>query len=316
MTDIVLREDSNQSVELAPSRGVAQIVEWAESARAAYSVAESLVKTSFVPEAFRGKAHEATAAILAGSEVGLSPMAALRSFDVIQGTAAPRALTLRAIVQSQGHLIWSEESTPGKAVVCGRRRGEDMVHRSVWTIERARQLKLTGKPNWQNQPQAMLLARATSECARLVAADAILGLPYSAEELEDQQATPTTTVQREPAKRTVQHKSAEPPPMVEPDLTPEPAPEPAPQNVAGITKPQSAKLHAAFGNLGYGADDRDRRLHVASRLIGRNLESSSDLTKDEASTVIDLLEQALASDDPTEHLSALIGEDDGQAVMS
>jgi hypothetical protein len=31
-------------------------------------------------------------------------------------------------------------------------------------------------------PQAMLAARATSEVCRLVAADAILGMPYSSEE--------------------------------------------------------------------------------------------------------------------------------------
>src|SRR5918997_833288 len=81
-------------------RTVQRLTEWAESARAAHQVAESLVRTAFVPEAFRNKAHEATAAILAGDEVGLSPMASLRAFDIIQGTAAPRAITHRAVVQS------------------------------------------------------------------------------------------------------------------------------------------------------------------------------------------------------------------------
>lgn len=85
------------------TQAVQRLGEWAQSAIAAHEVATSLVETSFVPQQFRGKPHEATAAILAGAEVGLSPMASLRSFDVIQGTAAARALTLRAIVQSQGH---------------------------------------------------------------------------------------------------------------------------------------------------------------------------------------------------------------------
>src|SRR4029077_20494647 len=81
------------------------LVEWAQAAQAAHELAESLVRTSFAPEKFRGKPGEATAAILAGSEVGCSPMAALRAFDIIGGVATPRAITLRAIVQSLGHEI-------------------------------------------------------------------------------------------------------------------------------------------------------------------------------------------------------------------
>ncbi len=194
------------------------LIAWAESARAAHSVAESLVKTSFVPEAFRGKAVEATAAILAGAEVGLSPMASLRSFDIIQGTAAPRAMTLRAIAQSAGHEMWIEQSTDDKAIVCGRRRGSERVERAVWTIQRAQRLKLTGKDNWQKQPQAMLLARATSECARLVAADAILGVPYAAEEIEDSAAGADLSPVQEDRPRRVARRAI---PPTEP-TTPEP----------------------------------------------------------------------------------------------
>jgi hypothetical protein len=173
-----------QAQQVRPSR-TQELAEWAQAAQAAYEVSQSLVQTSFVPEAFRNKPYEATAAILAGSEVGLSPMAALRAFDVIQGTAAARAMTLRAIVQSKGHEVWIEETTDTRAVVAGKRAGSTREQRSVWTIERARSLKLTGKPNWQNQPQNMLIARATSEVCRLIAADAILGLPYSVEEISD-----------------------------------------------------------------------------------------------------------------------------------
>ncbi|MBQ1164468.1 hypothetical protein KBZ21_41525, partial [Streptomyces sp. A73] len=42
-------------------------------------------------------------------------------------------------------------------------------------------------PNYKTQPQNMLLARATAECARLIAADVLMGMPYSAEELADAQ---------------------------------------------------------------------------------------------------------------------------------
>jgi len=188
MTEIAIRDERPAELATVTDRAdaaVARLAQWAAAASATHKMAQTLVETSFVPQAFRGKPVEATAAMLAGAEVGLSPMASLRAFDVIQGTAAPRANTLRAIVQSMGHEIRVVESTDITAVVEGRRKGEQTWQRSVWTIERARRLKLTGKDNWQGQPQAMLVARATGECARLIASDAILGIPYTAEEVRD-----------------------------------------------------------------------------------------------------------------------------------
>jgi phage recombination protein Bet len=55
-----------------------------------------------------------------------------------------------------------------------------------------------------------------------------------------------------------------------------------------ISKPQLAKLHAIFGEM--GITDRESRLSTVSNLVGRQVESSSDLTKAEAMTLIDQLE--------------------------
>ena len=66
-----------------------------------------------------------------------------------------------------------------------------------------------------------------------------------------------------------------------PDAEDEPAPE------AGITKAQSAALHASFGDA--GITDRAARLAYCHNLIKRPIESSKDLTKAEASRVIDAL---------------------------
>ena len=54
-----------------------------------------------------------------------------------------------------------------------------------------------------------------------------------------------------------------------------------------ITPAQSKALHAAFSKA--GVKDRDHRLAYCRNLIGRNLDSSSDLTRAEASRVIDAL---------------------------
>ncbi|MBQ1163916.1 hypothetical protein KBZ21_38605, partial [Streptomyces sp. A73] len=81
----------------------------------------------------------------------------------------------------------TEESTSTRAIVCGRRKGQAQEERVTWTMDRATKAGFPAKnPNYKTQPQNMLLARATAECARLIAADVLMGMPYSAEELADE----------------------------------------------------------------------------------------------------------------------------------
>lgn len=287
--EVAIRDHATEAVH--------RLAEWASSADAAYSVAERLVQSSFVPAAFKGKPVEATAAILAGLEIGLRPMAALRSFDVIQGQAAPRAVTLRAVVQSYGHELVLKESTATRAVVAGRRAGTETWQTSTWTIDRARELGLTGKDNWKKQPGAMLVARATAECARLIASDAILGIPYSIEEIADGAAaspvdTPVEPVEQ-PKRRTLSRKAK---PTEEPVEEPEAAPADA------ITAAQSKKMHALLREL--GREDRDDKLKLATFVTNREVTSTSDLTKSEAALVIDWLEARVAD----QHVDAESGE--------
>jgi hypothetical protein len=285
MSEVAIRQDNGNGHLVPVDDTYERLARWAESAQAAHKVAAQLVQTSFVPEAFRGKPMEATGAILAGAEVGLSPMAALRSFDIINGTAAPRANTLRAVVQSRGHQIRVKESTATRAIVQGCRVGEQHWQESVWTIERATKLGLTGKHNWKAQPQAMLVARATAECARLIASDAILGIPYASEELADGEVVedaPTPEVR--PARRTARRA-----PLPEPTL----APEPDLDEDAGpalITAAQQRKMHALLRE--HGKEDRDVGLVYISGVVGREITSTKELTVIEAGDVIDSLELA------------------------
>jgi hypothetical protein len=203
-TDVETRKPDAAAVSFDPD---SELQVWARDLTTAYQAARQLVTTSFVPKTYQGKPEEAAAAIMTGQELGLSPLAALRSIDIIGGVPAMRAVALRALVQSKGHEIWVEESTKTQAVVAGRRRGADKVERSVWTIDRARDLQLLGKDNWKKQPIAMLLARATSELVRLIAADVILGIPYSTEEVQDMAVVEAVDVPAKPASsRTARRK--------------------------------------------------------------------------------------------------------------
>lgn len=275
---------------------VHRLADWARSAEAAHHVAETLVRTSFCPDSFRNKPGEATAAILAGMECGLQPMAALRSFDIIQGQAAARAITLRAIVQGHGHEMELVESTATRCRMRGRRRGSAEWQSVVWTIDRARDLGLTNKPNWKNQPQTMLVARATSELARLVASDAILGIAYSAEELADGGAPEQTFDQPDAAPSGTRKMSR---PLRPVEDTPEPGdpeddqPDAAEHDI--VTSAQLKKIGTLMSQLGMTV--RADALVYVNDVIGREVTSRNDLTKDEASRVIDSLERDADPDD-------------------
>lgn len=311
MNEIAVRETGAQLADYRSS-AMQRLGEWAESAQAAHQVATQLVQTSFVPEAFRGNPGEATAAILAGSEVGLSPMASLRSFDIIQGTAAPRAITLRAIVQSLGHDIILEESTATRCKVRARRSGTSEWQTVVWTTDRAKGLNLLGKHNWKAQPQAMLVARATSEAARLIAADAILGIPYSAEEIADGaaeagSATATPPTQQPSGTRRMSRPQrsapqgdggAEASPVASDAADEEPqgsgdGTAPTSTETPMITPAQTRKIGVLMRDA--ELTDRSAALAYAGQVIGREIGSRNELTKREAGQVIDQLEADAAA---------------------
>jgi hypothetical protein len=187
MTELSVHDGNEPERTDAPPAGAqhSALVLWAYEASQANKIAQALAKTSFVPATLRGKPDDITAAILAGQELGLQPMASLRSMDVIQGTPALRAHAMRGLVQSRGHSLNLVESTEARCVYRGRRKGEEEWQEVVWTIERATSLGLTGKSEWKKQPKTMLVARATGEICRLIAADALYAMPYASEELYD-----------------------------------------------------------------------------------------------------------------------------------
>lgn len=287
---------------------------WAATFEQMARVATQLAATPFVPQSLRATgpggaydqattASNVTAAILTGAELRLSPMAALRSIAIIQGTPAVNALALRAIVQREGHGVWLREATNTRAVVEGRRAGEDesRTQRITWTLDDAKARGLSNRDNWRRQPRNMLIARATAEVCRLVAADAILGIAYSIEELQDgDDNTETLETPKPPrmggngtTKRTARRRQAQPivqrtappPELSEPEPADEPPIDDQPPGPPMITDAQRRALLAGFKDL--GVTNRDERLAAVRLHIERDdINSANDLTRAEASSVI------------------------------
>lgn len=298
-TDVALTEQP--VVHAAPilgDRGVS-LVEWANEARAANALASSLSRTPFAGS-WRGDADGATAAILKGAELGLTPVTALGAFDNIQGRPAPSALTLRALAQAHGHEIELVEESAERAVARYRRKGAADWSTTDFTLDDARAMGLLSRDQWKKQPRAMLVARVTSKAARLVAADVLLGIGYSAEELRDDlrpaEAAPRG-IDALLARATDPSPAPAAPTAVEPATPPAdsfPADEgdrAASAGEAPSLNPQSALARRMFAVLGEaGITDRAERLREVSAIIGREVTSSAQMSEADAHSVIAALE--------------------------
>lgn len=177
---------SGELALLEEPAGVVDLIAKAREMEAAWTIADRLAQTSFVPKSYGGKVAETAAAIVAGSELGLGVMASLQSIDVIDGRPSVRALAMRALALRAGHVLWVEESSSQRAIVRGHRAGSrEHIETVTWDMAKAVKAGLDKKTNWVKYPEQMLVARATADLIRLIAPEVVLGLPYSAEEVGD-----------------------------------------------------------------------------------------------------------------------------------
>ena len=287
-----------QTTDIAPTDPTGgRLVAWAEAASAANSLAKALSTTSFVPKEMTNVGN-ATAAILAGDEVGLSPLAALRSIYVVHGTPAFYARTMVALALSHGHEIWTSESSDSKVTVQGRRKGTDNIESVTWTIQRAQKAGYTSNKKYSTNPQEMLYSKASAEVARKIAADVLAGMPYSVEDLEMESST-TTTVQRPSVGKSKisRAKKPEPQPEPEPDQESPLADELVQENGDVMTERTRGHLFALFTQK--GADTREKQLKAIKAYAGVEPDSRGDLTETQAQQVIAGLER-LADAPPSE----------------
>lgn len=269
-----------------------RLLAWADAARAANQLARALVNTSFVPRVKAPNGQmipisegDATAQILMGDELGLSPLAALRSLFVVHGTPSMFARTMVALVQSHGHEVWTDATSDASVTVSGRRKGSTHTESVTWTTARAAKAKYTNNPKYSSNPQEMLYAKAAAEVCRKIAADVLAGIPATVEELELSEPAPTVTITRTEAPPTKARRKpvAAAPEPEEPPLEPESTPAPEARSEA-----QMRKLWATAKDV--GMDEAGFRAWITD-CLGREVESTKTLTRDEAARLIDALEQ-------------------------
>lgn len=300
---------------LAPAAGYSLIRETAAAMADANAIAKAVCGTDMVPKHFRGKPDDLTAAILYGATLGFDPMQSARQVFVIHGQAALYARSMAALVMAAGHQVRTVETSDTAVTVEGRRRGSENVETSTWTIDRAKKAGYTDNAKYRTDPQAMLYAKALSEVCRKIAPDVLNGV-YAVEEMQMERVESERVDQ--PVGAVNQLRAA---------LNPSPAPDagesqdarheadtetsgqpqamradvPAGEDSAGITSGQLKKMGAAMRER--GLTERTDALDFVTAVIGREVTSRNDLTRDEAGKVIDALED-WSSDTPIDEIDA------------
>jgi len=244
--------------------------------------ARALAPADLLPPAFRGKPANVLLAMEAGESLGRSGIEIMQNAQVINGKLSFSAEFQRALVLESGHKI--RVFMDGDAAVAQGVRKDDpeFTYEVRWTADRARQAKLGGD-NWSKYPAAMLKARATTELCRDAFADVIRGY-RSAEELRDEPVVTVTQAHPGDALRAAVGLA----PIHDAEIVDESGPvdtEGVPIEPDPITPAQLTKLHILFKENDLA--DRQDALDWASDVVGRELKTSKDLSKIEATDLIE-----------------------------
>lgn len=157
------------------------------------NLSDRFSKSSLVPEALRNKSADVFVTILAGQELGLSPMASLRGVHVVKGRPILAADTMVALVLGSGLCDYFRPTTktPTSVTYETQRKGDAPVS-LTWTMEDAVRAGLSSNDNYRKYPRAMLSARCKAELARDIYPDVLAGCYEESEAGEVQERAPIT----------------------------------------------------------------------------------------------------------------------------
>lgn len=240
--------------------------------------ARTMATANLLPQQYRNNPGNLLYAVEYADSLGIDRINAITSIHVINGKPTASADLIASLVRKAGHkLRVTGDDTKAVAQII-RADDPEFTYEATWDVKKATAAGLWGKGNWKNYPGAMLKARAITEVARMGASDALFGVVYTPEELgADTTPGPPPGNARD---RLAQAAAAVVP---EPETVLE-----AP--VDSLSDDQRKKIMALANDLGL---DRDQRLAGCSAVTGREVTTTNDLSKDEASQVIERMQARL-----------------------
>ena len=127
---------------------------------------QALVGTGFLPDHIKN-GPQAAAIILAGRELGMEPMRALRSLSLVKGKITEAADSQLARFKSDGgRAVWSELSETGAVLSLTHPNGDK--HTETFTLDDARKAGLLSSGMYSKFPKAMLRSRAITAALKSI----------------------------------------------------------------------------------------------------------------------------------------------------
>src|SRR5690349_1720478 len=153
--------------------------------------AEVVSNANLLPPAYRGKPADILLAVGLGQSMGLSPAESLYRIDVIQGKPTASAELIAANVRKAGHKLRVRVDEKALSVTATIVRADDPDYEPTVTrdMQWAKRMGLDSKDNYKKQPTTMLQWRAVSAVARQACPEALYGVAYTADEIEEQPRT-------------------------------------------------------------------------------------------------------------------------------
>ena len=273
--------------------------------------AQAMAQSSLLPRQYQKQPANLLFALEYADALGVSPIHAITSIHVIEGKPSASADLIASLVRKAGHKLRVTGDATTCTAVLIRQDDPDFEFTATWTMVQATKANLTGKSVWKQYPSAMLRARAITEVCRMGAPDALYGVIYTPEELGanvDADGAPVDLGEHPAPAPQAPEPASEPKPKqtrsrkpVTPIEAPTDLPAPAEDEPAEIvdepaveliTEPQSKMMFALLHQNGFTDDGTSAQKEYLESIIGRQLTSRRDITKAEATRIIDLLNDA------------------------
>lgn len=132
---------------------------------------------------------QAVVKILAGRELGISPMESMNSFFFINNKIAMPSKLMAALIKRSKLYDYSIKKLDNEECILnfyqlGNEGKKDLIGESSFTFKDGAKAGLVNKDNWKNYPRNMLFARALSNGVKWFCPEVVCGY-YTVEELED-----------------------------------------------------------------------------------------------------------------------------------
>ena len=167
-----------------------------------------------IPDAYRGKPANILVAVGFGAAMGLSYADSLYRINVIKGKPTMSAELIASQVRKAGHRlrIYKDEAHESVKASIFRKDDPEFEFSAVRDKAWATKMGLANRENYQRQPMTMLTWRAITAVAREACPEALYGVAYSPDELDDM---PTVSEHEEPAAQPAEEPAVDPSPSKE-----------------------------------------------------------------------------------------------------